>query len=182
LRSLSEIYSELGHTLLNAGRHAEAAQAFRDAIRARPDSAELQLYLAQANEAQKHFDDALHAYLEAVRLSPDDALEVLPQVHTLLTRELAKPLGKRLESIRRSVLDKPDLGPETRAAVWLFFGRVNLYHNNFRQALADFQVALANKPDDVFSLEGMGEALWREGQTSAAVRDLEEGCQLCRPG
>ncbi len=177
-RSLSEIYSELGHTLFHLGRYADAAQAFRDAIRETPDQAELQLYLGQAREAQKRFDDALHAYLEAIRLAPQYTPEVLPKTHHLLTRELAKSLGEWLESAWRPALDTPDLDQETRASVYLFLGRVNLYRDNFHQALSNFQKALTNKPDEVFSLEGLGEVLWREGQADKAVGILKQAIHL----
>ena len=172
-RLLSVVYSELGHTLFKHERYAEAGHAFRQAIRERGDAAELQVYLAEAFQAQKLSNDALRAYLEAVRLSPRLATEVLPIAHRLLDRERAKPLNEWLEGVWRPALNNPDLDAETRAAVGLFLGRVNLYCENFRPALADFKNALASKPDDVFSLEGMGEVLWREGETEAAVAALK---------
>src|SRR5215467_6711790 len=172
-RLLSVVYSELGHTLFKHERYAEAGHAFRQAIRERGDAAELQVYLAEAFQAQKLSNDALRAYLEAVRLSPRLATEVLPIAHRLLDRERAKPLNEWLEGVWRPALNSPDLDAETRAAVGLFLGRVNLYCENFRPALADFKNALASKPDDVFSLEGMGEVLWREGETEAAVAALK---------
>src|SRR2546423_7571272 len=86
-RHLSEIYFELGRTLFQQREYGEAAQAFRDAIRRNPNSAQLQLELAQAREGQQRFDDALNSYLEAVRLDPSCAVKALKKAHKWLTRE-----------------------------------------------------------------------------------------------
>ncbi len=192
LRHLSEIYCELGITLLTLGdgleevgqheqaekRYAEAAQAFRDAIREKPDSAELQLYLALAREAQKRFSDALQAYLEAIRLEPQYINKILPKAHQHLTREFAGSLGDWLEKTWRPAVETSHLDGEAQAAVYHFLGRAGLYRRAYRQAVEYFQRALANKRDDPLILEGLGEALWYRGKEEQATETLQQAVEI----
>src|SRR2546425_11390047 len=55
------------------GKFAEAAAAYADAIRLRPDDAKAHLGLGLAFERQRMLREALAAYGAAVRLRPDDA-------------------------------------------------------------------------------------------------------------
>jgi tetratricopeptide (TPR) repeat protein len=177
-RSLAEIYSELGHTLMRLGReaeqpdearrrYAEAAQAFREAIRADPSSATLHLALAGAREAQGQPDEALRAYLEALRLAPSRAAEVLERAHALLTPDRARGLGDWLDTRWRPSLG--EMEAEGAALVDRFLGRASLYRGDYPRAARYYQVVLEHDPDDPYSLEGLGEALWHTGQEREAI-------------
>jgi tetratricopeptide (TPR) repeat protein len=176
-RPLAAIYSELGHALFRSKRFADAAQAFREALRDRPDAAELQVSLGQAYQAQQRHEEALRAYLEAVRLAPDasPALELCQQ---LLTPELATGVADWANTVWRSALEKRAMEAGTRGSVHLLLGRINLYRGAFPEALQDFQVARQCRPGDVFSLEGLGESLWREGHPERALPILEQAMNL----
>src|SRR5262245_7201729 len=115
-RPLSEIYSELGHTLFKHEQYDGAVQAFRQAIRAEPQAAVLQIHLAQACEGLRQFDDAIRAYLEAVRLEPHRAPVALPKAHDLLDHKRARALREWLESAWRPEMNRAGLKGEPRAA------------------------------------------------------------------
>jgi protein O-GlcNAc transferase len=61
----------IGRQLLAAGRGGEAAQAFEDAVRQAPASAEAHLGLADALQALGRYDGAIVHYRQAVALRPD---------------------------------------------------------------------------------------------------------------
>src|SRR5262249_7539527 len=158
------IYSELGHTLKSRGDflssdgdhkqskkcYAEAAQAFADAIRENPSSAELQMYLGLAREAQGLNPEALKAYLESVRLSPHHAALALPKAHRLFSPELAESLGDWLESSWRPAVESLQLEKEISIPFYHFLGRASLYRGAYQRAVEQFHRALAGKPDDLY--------------------------------
>lgn len=55
----------------DAKRYAEAAEAYRQYIRLRPDSPEARYWLGSSYYGLKQYADAAAAYREAVRLKPD---------------------------------------------------------------------------------------------------------------
>ena len=132
-RPLAAIYSELGGALYRLGRYADAALAFREAVRDRPDAAELQVLLGQAYQAQERLEEALRAYLEAVRLAPDSSPEALELCQRLLTPELAVRVADWANTEWRPALEKSALEARTNGSVHLFLGRINLYRGAFRK-------------------------------------------------
>ncbi len=177
-RPLAAIYSELGGALYRMGRYADAAQAYREALRDRPDAAELQVSLGQAYQAQERPEEALRAYLEAVRVAPDRSPEALELCQRLLTPELAVRVADWANTVWRPAVEKAAMEARTRGSVHLFLGRINLYRGAFAEALQDFQAARQYLPGDVFSLEGLGESLWREGHPERALPVLEQAVNL----
>lgn len=177
-RPLSAIYTELGHALFSAGRYADATQAFREASRDLPNVAELQVALGRAYQALQRNDEALHAYLESVPMAPGAASLPLGLCHGMLTPELANRAAEWVDAVWRPALERLALDAETRGSACLFLGRVNLYHGAFPAALLDFQAALRYRPRDVYSLEGLGESLWRTGDPDRALPVLEQAVRL----
>src|SRR5262245_3932305 len=106
-RALTEIYEELGFKLLHMSeelsardkiseadlRYEQAARAFARAMAEGGHSRRLGLGLARSRQGQRRFEDALRAYLEAVRVDPASAVDVLPRAHSCLTPALARALG-----------------------------------------------------------------------------------------
>ena len=186
-RPLADIYVELGQALLargdedrasgRAGRaqrsYADAVQAFRAANREQPDRADLYLYLADARAAQGQHAATMQAYLEAVRIEPSYAAKVLPAAHAILTRELALTLGD-LEDRWQRLVDAYPFNDESRAAMANFLGRVCLYRDAYGRAIDHFTRARELDPADIYTLEGLGEALSRDGQIEPAAQILGE--------
>jgi Flp pilus assembly protein TadD len=78
--SLSQPLFERGLELLAAGLPAEAAEAFRSAIAAQPDSVEAHHGLVRALRDAGQLDQSVHAALALTELAPDD-----PLAHTALS-------------------------------------------------------------------------------------------------
>jgi tetratricopeptide (TPR) repeat protein len=66
--------------------------------------------------------------------------------------------------------------------VYRFLGRASLYREDYRRAQEHFQRACADRPDDPFILEGLGESLWRGGQMAQAVEILHQALSLADQG
>jgi tetratricopeptide (TPR) repeat protein len=192
LRPLAETYAELGHTLMAHGDdfkaaekpelakryHAAAVQAFQEAIREDPDAGELRLYLAEANRARGRRKEALRGYLEAARRSPRLVTTVLPRAEELIARG-ESPSNLR-ELLADTVRDAPwlqQLDDRTRTAVDAFLGRIHFAAGDYKGAIFNWQRARHEDPDALSVLEGLGEALWRDGQPEPAIEQLEQAAR-----
>ena len=69
--TMPELHNHLGATLQGMGRIRESVEAFRNAIRLRPEYAEAHYNLGQSLEKEARLTEAAEAYRSAVRLKPD---------------------------------------------------------------------------------------------------------------
>jgi tetratricopeptide (TPR) repeat protein len=183
LRTLAEIYAELGQALLQAGialsakghamhaaaRYNEAAAAFERGIKEGGLTRRLGLGLAEARERQRRFEDAVRIHLQVIRVDPESAAEILERIHGWLTEEIARALGPWLDAEWMPELERLSSPP---AAVFGFVGRISLYRGKHAVAIDAYRAALRTTPGDVFALEGLGEALFRTGALDEAVSVL----------
>jgi tetratricopeptide (TPR) repeat protein len=186
-RPLAEIYGELAAALLRIGdelraggettraetRFAEAAQAFGNAIREGGSLERFGLGLAHAQERLGRHQDALRTYLDMVRSQPTTAPAILPIAHRCLTPRLARELGRWIDTEWRPAVLRVDIPGRANAAIREFLGRVALYRGDYSAAVEDYRAVSVDRPDDLFVLEGLGEALWRAGEAAAAISILQ---------
>lgn len=181
LRSLREIYAELGLALLSNGRYADATAALAKALEEAgtvPASAALLDDLAVAYEHAQHPDLAFKSYLQAVQLAPQHISEILPSVHKLLTAELAETHGDWLEREWQTGMREKELTPQSRAELARLLGRVNLYRHRYKIAAETFQRALDQAPLDPRLWEGLGEAQWYLRELDRAQESLKRAYDL----
>jgi tetratricopeptide (TPR) repeat protein len=189
-RPLSEIYCELGQTLLDSGYRlrdvgqteharnyfADAAQAFEDALHEQSEPeprAVLYLYLAHARQTLKRPVEAIQACLEAVGLSPAYTIEALTKAHRFLSREVTRFLGD-VEQQLRPLAESGTISVEAETYLYNFLGRVSLYRDEYSRAITHFKQALVRNPRNVYALEGLGEVYWRQGQVERAAEILDQ--------
>src|SRR5260221_5632110 len=67
------VYNVIGVTLLRKARYAEAADAFRDALKRRADSADANRNLGTALAATGHIPEAIEHMRRATELQPSNA-------------------------------------------------------------------------------------------------------------
>ena len=173
-RILAEIYSELGHTYHARAAYPEAAQAFLDAIRSDPASADLHLYLGQTRERQERFHDAIRAYLEAIKKHPGYAAQLLPSAYQALARipDGARVIATWLEKEWVPAIDYTMIHAEAAAAISRFLASAALYRDDYGPAIEHFTYVLSVQPDDLFALEWLGEALWHQRRVEEAHATL----------
>jgi tetratricopeptide (TPR) repeat protein len=191
LRDVADILLELGHTLIMLGddlaatghsaaaqrRYDEAAQAFHNAIRESPNSADLYLELARARVKQGQADEALNLFVEAVRLAPEQADIILPEAHQWLTPARAPGLGSRLHGTLQPLLENRELTPDDAGALYTFLGRTYLYLNDYKRARNYYERAL-NVHRDVYCIEGLGQVFFEKGELQEAEALLREAVAL----
>jgi tetratricopeptide (TPR) repeat protein len=192
-RPLADIYSELGEALLaraNAQRrlvhadalrrqYSEAAHAFRDAIRERPNDPDLYQRLAVARQAEGLETDAALAYLEAARLAPARIPEIVLRVELLVERRSSLDLGQVLS--RCKLLGSvPDLDRKTVASIFRLMGDIELAREAWQDAQANLEKAHEADPDDAAILAGVGMALHGERQLSEAAVYLQRAVERAK--
>jgi len=111
--------------------------------------------------------------LKVVRADPAASVPILRIADDRLTPALAQAVGDWLRAEWLPAISAP-LDRAQRAAVHRFLGRVSLYRSDYRAATDDYRAAREAEPDDVFVLEGLGEALWRGGKAADAIPVLEQ--------
>ena len=82
---------------------------------------------------------------------------------------MARSLGPWLDSEWVPATMGANLEPAARTAVDEFLARVSLYRGDYRSAVKRYQAALVTKPEDPLVLAGLGEALRKAGDVSAAI-------------
>jgi tetratricopeptide (TPR) repeat protein len=153
-----------GMALLQAGRMAEAERCFRDALRARPDAAELHATLGAILAAQGRVAEAVPSFHTALRLRPDSA-----DAHGNLgnaLRELGRP-DEAAAHLREALRLRPAY-PEA--------------HNNLGALLRDrgdagaaegcFREALRLRPGFAQAHGNLGQLLLAAGRAAEAVAHL----------
>jgi predicted O-linked N-acetylglucosamine transferase (SPINDLY family) len=134
-----------------AGRLAEAADAYRRVLDLRPDHAATHFNLGQILFGQGKADEAAAAFARAVALKPDDA-----EAHLGLGAAL-KILGRldaAADALERTVALKPDLAPAHNN-----LGNVLQAQGRLEEAVDAYQRARALKPDYPEASYNLGNAL-----------------------
>ena len=94
--------TDIGNTLLNIGRIAEARQAFERALEANPENNEAELGLAHCLAAQDNLEEALTRYRRVIERDPAEERAYVEGVRILLRRERAgeaRELAQAYESV-----------------------------------------------------------------------------------
>ena len=140
----------LGLTLLQAGRHEEAATAFRDGLQRNPDSPEFHFNLGTAYDKMGRFDELVHEMQEAIRLDPKhaDALNYLG--YTYAERDMR--LAEAISLVQRALAVKPQNGYYLDSLAWVYFKMGRL-----KEALEEMKRAVEAVPDDPVFFEHLGE-------------------------
>lgn len=163
-------HAMLGAALAREGRHAEAVDALREALRRDPRLAEAQARLADVLAEQGRDAEALEAYRALVRLAPDNA-----DAHF----NLGVVLARRRDSAQAM-------------AAWRETLRLQPAHLPARLALADalatagrladaqaiYQAALQTAPESAEAHNDYGSLLARQGRLDEAVEQFREAVRL----
>lgn len=173
-RSVAEICTELGHAYLRLDRYPEAEQAFQTAVGEDGGSAVLRLYLADVLEHRESIEEALRTVLAAVPAAPTAAATLLVRAFALFAH-LVKS-GSTMSGWLETQWAPQVFGPaaaETLDAEEVFaarqlLGLAALYCGDAEQAIKHFAAALERHPQDLFTMEWLGEAHCRAGRLEDA--------------
>jgi Flp pilus assembly protein TadD len=160
----------LGNSLLQAGRHADAAVAYERALALAPGNARIHNNLAVARAEQGRFAAAVAGYRAALRLDPDYA-----EAHYNLgnaLRELARP-ADALVAYERACALRPDW-PAAHCNRGLALA------SQGREALAEsaYRRALSLQPDYPLAHNNLGLALELQGRLGEAMAHFDRALEL----
>lgn len=155
----AEDWRRYGDLLINAGRPAEAADAYGEAIERAGEQAHWTLFLQRggAREQAGDWDAALPDLKRAVALAPDEpqALNYLAYAQI----ERGENLSEAKAMLERAAAMQPGDAAITDSLGWAYF-RLGAT----AQALALLEKAARGEPGDVAINEHLGDALWQVGR------------------
>jgi tetratricopeptide (TPR) repeat protein len=200
---------ESGLSLAKQGKHTEAIQAFRDAIRLNPDLIEAHFSLAVllARQGKEHYGEAMQQFLEVLRLNPRD-LDAHVNISNILEEEgdlaasvtaMEKAVALASDKTELQIMlgQKQDKAGQYPAAAESFraalksgrtlprahFGLgMSLKHlHDFDEAAEEFATVLHLNPNDPLAHFEMGWLFARQGRPADAVAHFEEAVRI-QPG
>ena len=164
------VWFQRGYQAQEAGKHEQAVQAYREAIRLKPDDASAWNSLGNALDELGQYQEAVQAYREAVRLKPDYALawNNLGVAYGRLGRN-----QEGLQAYREAIRLEPEEG--------LFsFNLGNAYARlgQYQEAIQAYREAIRLKPDLAEAWYSLGVACGDRGQYEQAVQAYREAIRL----
>ncbi len=166
----SGAYFTLGRCLHAQNKLAEAVEAFRTAVRIRPDFAAAHHELGWALADLGKLDDAIVAYRKARRLKPDSVAGYNNLASVL--RELGKPM-EAIAEIREAIRLEPDDGRiHDTLGVLLEEG------GHFDKAIAEYRQVTRLKPDSASPHIHLARLLQKQGKIDQAHAELKEAVRV----
>ncbi len=167
--SLREVSRALAHLYLVSGRTAEAAERYREVIRADPDNADGYMGLGEALAADQHGAEAEHAFRQAVQVEP-----TYWGAQTALGNFL---LGQgRASAAIPFYVRVTELVPASRLA-YNNLGAAYLMTADFPAAAAAFERSLALEPSRS-AYSNLGSVYYFQGRYAEAARMYARGTEL----
>jgi tetratricopeptide (TPR) repeat protein len=143
---------EAGNVLLERGKPAEALDAFDEALQADPASGQAHYSKGCALDKLGRHREAIDAYAQSARLSPDHA--ALPLYNKGASHEELKEFDKAIEAYRKVTEIDPEL-----ADAWTNLGRLQDDQGRHTEAIKCYDEALKIAPHDVVTLTNRGNSL-----------------------
>ena len=162
--------NNLGRELLQEGRPGEAAEQFRAAVAAQPDSPEAHANLGNALQAQGLAEEARAEYASALRVDPRFAGARYDMGLSLLR-------SRRFEEAAAQFRAAAELDPG-HAQARNNLGLALAGQGRLGEAMEQYRAALAADPRLPEAHLNLGNALFRQGRAQEAVREYREAIRL----
>ena len=160
----------LGDALYKQGRIDEAINQYQEAIRLKPDYAQVRNNLGIALDKQGQMDAAISQYEEAIRLKPDYA-----DAHYNLG--LAFGRKGQVDAAISQFLEATRFAPDDADAHYnLGIGLDK--HGQLDEAIQQFKEAIRFAPGHAEAHFNLGTAFGKKGQMDAAIREFQESIRL----
>src|SRR3990172_607849 len=135
----AEYWFVLGYYLGEAGMHKEAIEAYRQAIRIKPDYAVAHYNLGVAYGKSGMYREGIEAYKQAIRIKPD-----LAEAHNNLGVAYGKSgmYKEEIEAYKQAIRIKPDYA-EAHNNLGVAYGKSGMY----KEEIEAYKQAIRIKPD-----------------------------------
>jgi len=166
----AEAWVCLGVAYGTLGRHQEAINTCREALRLKPDFAEAHYFLGSSYDSLGRSQEAIASYKEAIRLKPDFAKAYLGlgSAYDSLGR-----YQEALLALKEAIRLKPDL-----AEAHAYLGMVYYKLGRYQELLAATQEAIRLKPDFAEAHAYLGVAYYKLGRSQEAIASYKEAIRL----
>jgi tetratricopeptide (TPR) repeat protein len=164
------MYNNLGASYNALGRHPQAIEAYRQAIRIRPEYAEAYNNLGVAYNALGRYQEAIEAYRQAIRIRPQyaDAYNNLGAAYVDLGR-----YQEALEACQQAIKLKPDYAGAYNN-LGIAYGRLGRYD----QQIEAYQQAIKIKPNDAKAHYNLGLVYIGLGCHKEAIEAWQQAIKL----
>jgi tetratricopeptide (TPR) repeat protein len=176
----ADSYSQLSMALIFAGQSEDALRAAEQAIRLNPHSPSTYLFFAGiAYRFSGHYDKAIPVLKEVISRNPNDvaAHNNLAASYWLQWASQLSPVEQTLEPAADIIHQALTLN-DTWFWVHIFAGYIALYQQQYDQALAEMQKAVALAPMIAESYAALAEVLSCMGRTAEALEAAAQSQQL----
>ena len=163
---------ESGLVFLRQGKISEAAEAFRSALRLKPDDADAHyaLGVALSRMDRGHFPEAVDQFLEVLRLKPAD-VDARVDLSSILARE--GDSAAAAAQLEQAILLAP-----TNPDLFILLGKARLDFNDYPQAVESFQKAADLNPQLGAAHYGLGLAFARQHDNARAIQEFRRAVEL----
>jgi len=163
-------HSNLGNALRDAGRHKEAAQAFRCALELKPEFAEAHNSLGVTLEALGAPQAALESYQRALEFEPN-YVEALNNLASAL-RDAGR-LDEALSALQHALRTQPKFAQSHNN-----LGLLLVAQNRVSEAISSYEQALLIAPDYAEAFNNLGMALAATGRLTEAITAFQRAISV----
>ena len=169
-KETAEYWFGLGYYLLEAGLNKESIEAFKQAIRIKPDYANAHYNLGVVYGKSVMYKESIEAFKQAIRIKPDDA-----EAHLGLGVAYGE-LGmykEAVEAFKQAIMIKPDYA-DAHYNLGTIYGKSGMY----TKAIEAFKQAIMIKPDLAEAHMSLGLAYASLGMYKEAIEALKQTIRI----
>ncbi|HYP26376.1 MAG TPA: tetratricopeptide repeat protein [Blastocatellia bacterium] len=150
-----------GVSYYESGEFEKAIEAYRQAIRLRPDSQESYYHLGMAYSSLGRYKEAVEAYNNAIRIKPDYAAAYynLGHAHSNLNQ-----YGRAIKVFKQALQHDPD-----NVEIYLALGDAYSDSGDEDKAVAAFEAAIRREPSNPYTYYKLGLFYFPHGPHARAV-------------
>jgi len=166
----ADAWFQVGYCYGKLGRHQNAVEALKQAIKSKPDLVEAHYNLGFAYDELGRYQDAIESYKQAIRINPD-----LAKAYCNLGFAYGK-LGRyqeEIEACKQAIRIKPD-----DAKAHNNLGKTYGELGRWQEAIEAFKQAIRIKPDDADAYCNLGVAYGKLGCHQDAVEALKQAIRI----
>jgi Flp pilus assembly protein TadD len=181
IAGVADTFLEAGREALEQGDLATATDLLTSVAPLKPGEGEVYILLGQAHEQAGDTIQALNAYANGVKLSPDLLSKYADQVNQLAEKGLemgqAAMDGGDLNRAAQLMETVVTLLPEEPKAQFLL-GNIYNEANRFEQAIEQYQRVLELEPDSASAQTNMGVVYYKMGDLETAIQQFKAALEL----
>jgi tetratricopeptide (TPR) repeat protein len=157
----AEHYYKDGLSRYESGQYQQAIEAYKTAVRLKPDYPDASYNLGMAYSSLGQFKEAIEAYKTAIRIKPDHESAYYNLGHAYSN---LKKYDDSIKAFRQAIRNKPDY-------VEAYYGLGNAYFQSGQaeKAVRTFEAAIRLKPDNPYAYFNLGLLFFPTGPHAEAI-------------